>query len=168
MVLGEFARLINVKPKWVLNSMAGLHLPARYTVALARQLTVGRAIHEATGMPLARAVAMARRCLRAFRGEITPMAVSSTPDGDVALTVDLYRLLSSFYVRLAVVHTMFAPRARGRPATRNRDAIQAANAWGLDLTLIRDNLAKTPEQRLRQLDAMANFADTVRRHPSGC
>ncbi len=100
MILGEFARLIDVKPKWVLNSMAGLHLPARYTVALARQLTVGRAIHEATGMPLERAVAMARRCLRAFRGEITPMAVSSTPDGDVALTVDLYRVLSAFMCAL--------------------------------------------------------------------
>ncbi len=59
MTLGEFARLLDVEPKWVLNRMAELGLPARYTIALARRLTVCRAIHEATGMPLERAIVVA-------------------------------------------------------------------------------------------------------------
>ena len=165
MTLGEFARLLDVESKWVLNRMAGLGLPARYTIALARRLTVCRAIHAATGMPLERAVVVARHCLRTYRGEIAPMTVFPTPDGDVALTVDVYRMLSSFHVRLAAVRVMFAPRMRGRPATRDRDAIQAAENWGLDLTVIRDNLAKSPERRLRQLDAMVAFAHGVHRRP---
>ena len=163
MTLGEFARLLDVEPKWVLNRMAGLGLPARYTIALARRLALCRAIHEATGMPLERAAVVARHCLRAYRGERATMTVLPTPDGDVALTVDVYRVLSTFYVRLAAVRTMFAPRVRGRPATRDRDALQAAEHWGLDLMLIRDNLAKSPEQRLRQLDAMAVSAHSVHR-----
>ncbi len=43
------------------------------------------------------------------------------------------------------------------------DALAAAREYGIDLTLLLANLRRTPEQRLRQLDAMLDFKNRVRR-----
>ncbi len=46
------------------------------------------------------------------------------------------------------------------------DALTAAREYGIDLTLLVANLRRTPEQRLRQLDAMLDFKNRVRRAAS--
>ena len=164
MTLAELAQLLDVDSKWVLNTLTALRRPRRYSLALARRLAVTLAIHRATSVPLVQSFALAERGLRAYRGEEARVIVL-TADSDVGFVLDIQRILSSFNVRLSVLRTTFAPRQRGRPSSRRRDALEAASDWGTDLTLLADNLAKSAEQRVRQLDAMAAFARGVHRLP---
>ena len=163
MTLSAFARLLDAPPKWVLNTLRALGLAPRYTLALAERLTITRAVHEGAGMPLPSAYAMAGRALRTWSGGTACVTLHTTASEDVALTLDVYRLLSSVNVRLAGVRESYAPMVRGRPRATRVSALEAATAWGLDLSLVRDNLRKTPHERLRQLDAMRAFTMNVQR-----
>ncbi len=164
MTLTEFAELLDASPKWVLNTLHALQVRPPYSVRLAQQLTIARVIHDSVRMPLTDAFAAARLLLRDHAAlQAGPIAVRGAPDSSVVLMVDVQRLLSSFNVRLATTRESFAPRLRGRPRSRVTDALEEATEWGLDLSLIRNNLQMTPAQRLRQLDGMRAFAGTVRR-----
>ena len=165
MTLAEVGYLLRVDPKWVLNALTALGLPKKYSPELARRLAVALVIHVATGAPLFRCVVLGDRALRRYRGGTAPVSASTEAD-DVALAIDIRRILSSFNARLSVIRTTLGPRQRGRPVARRRDPLQAASDWGIDLTLVADSLRKTAEQRLRQLDAMAAFAGRVRRRVS--
>ena len=166
MTLAAFARLLGASPKWVLNTLRALGLAPRYTLARAQRLTIMRAVHEGAGMPLPAAYAMAGRALRSWRGETACITLPTTASDDVSLTLDVYRLLSSVNVRLADVRESYAPMVRGRPRATRVSALDAATAWGLDLSLVRDNLRRTPHERLRQLDAMRAFTMNVQRTTS--
>lgn len=163
MVLAEFARLLDTSPKWVLNTMHSLSLRLRYGETLAMQLIVMNAIHDGFGTPMPRAFALAQLALRQWDGSTTPLFLRSGVHDDVALTIDMYRLICSYQMRLATLRESYAPLVRGRPKTRKVDALAVAADWGLDLSLIRDNLRKSPLERIRQLDAMHRYATGVRR-----
>ena len=163
MTLAEFSRLLDVSPKWVLNTLRALGADGRYSCDMARQLTFARAIHGAASVPMFESLSLARRVLREPVTSSSPVALRLAGEGDVSLTVDVYRLRSSFNVRLAEVRGTYAPKARGRPRSDTGSALDIAVDWGLDLSLIRDNMNKSPAQRLRQLDAMAQFSRSVRR-----
>ncbi|MGQ0642252.1 MAG: hypothetical protein ACT4P6_16010 [Gemmatimonadaceae bacterium] len=159
MNLSELARLVDAEPKWVLNTLAALGNHPRYSLGLARRLAVARAISETTDAPFAHSFRLAERALRA--GTQSPIV---TPEGkDAGVWIDTPRILSAFNVRLSVLRTTFAPRQRGRLRARRRDPLQVAHEHGIDLTLLVDNARKTPEQRLRQLDAMLRFSRDTRR-----
>jgi hypothetical protein len=166
MTLAAFARVLGTTPKWVLNTLSALDRRPRYSVELAQRLTVTREIHDTLGVPLSLAFALAQQALRETPTSGSPVTLYPHPDTSVALTIDLYRLLSTFNARLAELRESYAPPALGRPRSRPVDPLAAATDWGLDLSLIRDNMRKTPEQRLRQLDAMHAFATNVRRAAS--
>lgn len=163
MVLAEFARLLDASPKWVLNTMQALPQKPRYSETIAQRMIVARAIHGGFGTPLPVAMALAQRALREWDGTTTPLSLRPHVTDHVAMTIDMYRLMSSFNVRLAELRESHAPMVRGRPKTRSVDPLVVAADWGLDLSLIRDNLRKSPSERLRQLDAMHRFASGVRR-----
>ena len=165
MTLGEMAFLLEVDTKWVLNALTALQRPARYSVALAKRLAVTRAIREATGSSLARSFADAGRALEPA-GDSSMPRILAQADRDVAVVVDVRRILSSFNVRRSVLSTTVEPPKRGRPSSARRDPMRTAADWGLDSTLLADNLSKTVEQRVRQLDAMAAFACRVERAPA--
>lgn len=130
---------------------------------MARQLTIARAVHAAAAVPMVASLALARRALREPCAASSRVAVQLADHDDVLLTLDVYRLLSTFHVRLADLRESYAPRAHGRPRTRHVSALRAAEDWGLDLSLLRDNLGKTVTERIRQLDAMGQFSRSVRR-----
>ncbi len=165
MTLTTFARLLGTSPKWVLNTMRALGRTPRYTTSMARQLTVTRAIHDSVCLPLSTSFSLARTALRSWNGELSPVTLRVNAADDVALTIDVYRLLASLHVRQAELRESYAPPVRGRPRTTPVDALVAAADWGLDLSLVHDNMRKTPHERLRQLDAMRAFAAGVRRSP---
>ena len=162
MTVSQLAQLLNAEPKWVLNAMAVLGGTRKYTLAMGRRLAVTRAIQAATGGPLVRCFEQAQRVLRSYKGGAAPVFIP-TDTADVQLSVDVNRILSSFDVRLSVLKTTYAPRQRGRVSASRRDPLQAAVEWGTDLTLLADNLGKTVEERVRQLDSMAAFARGVHR-----
>ena len=161
MTLAECYRLVGASPKWVLNTLKSMGAERRYSVDMARRLRLARVLHEAASIPMSKSLELVRQLLRAPYSATSPAEVRLSADGDVVLTVDVYRLLSAFHVRLAELRESYAPRARGRPRTRPSTAVAKALDWGLDLSLIHDNLRKSPAQRIRQLDAMNHFSRSV-------
>ena len=161
MTLGEFAYVIDADPKWVLNAAAVLGDPLPYTLPAARRLVVARALNAEAGMPVGRAYRVAERALARYDGSRKTVALSSD-DGSVTVTVDLYRLLASVSAGMSRLAVLYAPKQRGRPI-RHRNAIKAAQDYGLDLTLLEANLRRTPAERLRMLDQMVEFRRKVRR-----
>lgn len=166
MTLAQFAYLLDVDPKWVQNAAAALGGSLRYTLPTAQRLAIARALADTADMPLPRAHAIAGRVLRKFRGSREPVRVSDEAD-PVAVTVDVFRILATVSVGLSRLRTMYAPRRRGRPATARRDPVRVAEEYGLDLSLLAANLRRTPAERLRQLDAMADFRRRVGRGRRG-
>jgi hypothetical protein len=162
MTLGEFAYLLEVDPKWVQNASAVLGGSLRYTLPVAQRLAVARALTASTGVPLPRAFAAAGDVLRRYGGSRQPVQLGQAGE-TVAVKVDVYRILAAVNVGLSRLHTIYAPRLRGRPTATSRDPIRRAAEYGLDLTLLAANLRRTPAERLRQLDAMADFKRRVRR-----
>lgn len=162
MTLGEFAYLLDVSPKWVQNVAAVVGGSLPYTLLTARRLAVARALVEATGMLMPRAYALATDVLKRNDGSRRPVRIPGD-DGDVVLTVDVYRILAAVSAGLSRLRTMYQPRRRGRPASGRPDPRQVAAEYGLDLSLLAANLRRTPAQRLRQLDAMVDFRLRVRR-----
>ena len=162
MVLAELAMLAGAEPKWVLNAAASLRVPVRYTLAFAQRLAIARELHMATGMPMPRAWELAGRALQHRPVQGKPFGVADTRDGLVSVEVDVWRILAAVNVRCAQLATMGAGRQRG-PRPKRRDPVRAAERHGLDPSLLRANLARTPAERLRQLDAMVAFRRRVRR-----
>ncbi len=156
MTLAEFAYLLDADPKWVQNAAAALGGELRYTLATARRLAVARALSRSGDMPLPRAYTIAGKVLRTSVGSRKPVRVSEEA-APVAVTVDVFRILGAVSVGLSRLRTMYAPRRRGRPASLRRDPLRVAEEYGLDLSLLAANLRRTPAERLRQLDAMADF-----------
>jgi len=163
MLLAEFARVVDASPKWVLNTMPSLPSRSRYTEMVAKRLIVARAIHSAFGTSLPDAFALAHCALREWDGSAASVTLRANVADDVSLTIDVYRLMAAYHMRRAELRESYAPMVRGRPRTRSIDAVAVAVDWGLDLSLIRDNLRKSPAERLRQLDAMRAFTSGVRR-----
>ncbi|MEX2154409.1 MAG: hypothetical protein WD825_13800 [Gemmatimonadaceae bacterium] len=163
MTLSELALLVGADSKWLLNAAAVLPMPRRYTLALARRLTLARALQSDLGVPLPRAYAMAGEALRRYVGDATPVTLAQSGAGTVEVRIDVHRELSALSVRMSQLQTMYAPRRRGPRPSARRDPLRAASDYGLDLSLLRANLGRTPTERLRQLDGMAQFARRVRR-----
>jgi len=172
LTLAEVAYLAEAPPKWVLNTCAALGVGASYTLPLARRLQVVRLLQSEAGCSAERADALAERVLHPDNDSHDDGMVSVALDdeGMLRMQLDLARLNSTFAARRSALHTTVAPRVRGRPRSRVQGPLEAAREWGLDLSLLSSNLRRTQTERLRQLDAMADFRRRVRRptvHPGG-
>jgi len=157
--LGQFAVIVGASPRWVQNARAVLGLRGRYTEQEARQLGLAREIRQVTGMPLRRAWRLAPEALAAWPGRRE--WVHEGREASVRLVVDLERYLSNYAVRLALACTRYAERRRGRMPRRPRDPVAAAQAYGVDLSLLQESLKLSPEERLRRLDEAYEFFRTV-------
>jgi hypothetical protein len=154
MTLGQFAALLRVQPRWVQNAALRLGRPVRYTLDEARRLALALAIHEAAGTPLPAAHALARRALGA---ELPVLSVPSA-DSPVHFVIETERFLASFAVELARVRNMYAAKQRGPPPGHVSPA-----AFGVDIASLRENLRRSPTERLESLQAAADFFAKVRR-----
>jgi hypothetical protein len=165
MTLREVAHIAGATPKRVINTLNAVGSRSPYSYKLALRLCVTLAVHDATGIPLRRAFAIAAQALRAHADGEAAVAVGGDRD-HVAIVIDMQRLLSSCAIRMSALRTLLGGRVRGRPRVRRTEPLKAATDWGLDLSLLRENLRRTPEERLRQLDGMAAFARNVHRTSS--
>lgn len=163
MTLAEFALLVDADPKWVLNARAVLGSVRRYTLPIAQRLAVARLVQNAWGVPLPRAYAMAGEVLRSYAGGSAAVRLGDSHDSSVVVEVDVHRILSGVNVRLSQLRTMHAPKQAGRPPKARRQPLRAAETYGIDLSLLKANLRRSPAERLRQLDAMVEFRRRVRR-----
>ena len=160
MELAEFSVLVDAPPKWVLNSRAVLGSSIRYSLAVAERLALVRMLNRDLAVPLPKAWELAGSAL--VPG--APDRVEFTAgDGAVTVLVDLYRLRAAVAVRRAELATRSPRRRVGRKPRRSTDPLAAAEHYGLDVGLMKANLARRPDERIRQLDAMGAFRSRVRR-----
>ena len=156
--LAAFASLVGAPSKWILNARALLRDEAPYSTRLAEHYLVIWTLNAEFGVPLARADEMARRAL--LHGELTRVSSSS---GLVTLEIDVERVRAAVATRASTVANTYAPRRPGRRPRRAARPLKAAEEYGIDTGLLKANLERSPEQRLRHLDAMKAFRSRARR-----
>lgn len=161
MTLGQFATVVGAEPRWVQNARQVLGLGRVYDEERAKRLGVARQLHEAFGIPLVKAYPLARE------------ALASWPDAKVwrhedaagigALEVNLERYLSTYAVRLSLARNRYAEKRRGRPPKRRRKrGVAGAREYGEDISLLREQLKRTPAERLRTLEEALDFVRRTR------
>ena len=151
MTLGQFATVVGAKPRWVQNAHAVLGLKARYNEARAKTLGLARQLNEQLRIPLVEAYPIARKAIAAWPAK--GVWEREDPTGIVTLRVDMARYLSGYAARLALARNWYAEKKRGRPRKSRKRGIAAAREYGIDLTLLEESLKRTPEERLRRLEA---------------
>ncbi|MBI4499800.1 MAG: hypothetical protein HY700_01440 [Gemmatimonadetes bacterium] len=161
MTFGQFATAAGAPAKWVQNAIALLKLPRRYTLEAAKVLGLAYELVRTCGIPLARAHPLAKRALAAWPAQRE--WIEEGADGSVRIVIDLERALSNFAVHLSLSRSYYAERQRGRPRKRRRGgAIARAREYGVDISLLEENLKRTPEERLRNLEEAVEFLKNVR------
>lgn len=161
----QFAKTVNADEKWVENSAALLNRRMAYTPEEACWFGLVRLLTRDFEIPVARAATLADRALRESP---TARAVhlAGSEDETAIVVLDLARYYSSFTVRLSAALHHAGPARLGRPESsalnRERDAIARAEAYGVDLTLLREGLRLSPAERLARLDANVAFLRSLR------
>lgn len=153
MNLMRFALAVDAPAKWVLNAQVLLELRRDYSEARARVLALTRVLEAEAGLPLGiayrRAVALSAR---------PPVGGAwAIRVGDVTLAVDRPRFLTRFAIGLSRARVPDLERRRGRPPATRGSALARAEAYGVDLSLLRASLRRTPGERLRRLDEDVEF-----------
>ena len=118
------------------------------------------------GVPAARAAELVDDVLR-HPPETRALSLTTIPDSPATLVIDLARYHSTFSAALSAALHHGGPRRRGRPLSRKRargrDPVAAARAYGVDVSLLRESLARSPAERLARLDANSAFLIGLRR-----
>jgi hypothetical protein len=117
-------------------------------------------------VPAARAGELADDALR-HPPETRALSLAAARDSPATLVIDLARYHSAFSAALSAALHHGGPRRRGRPLSRRRargyDPVAAAEAHGVDVSLLRESLERSPADRLARLDANAAFLTGLRR-----
>lgn len=159
MTLAQFAVAVGADPKWIQNAIVTLGLPLAYGEVEARRLGLARVINATAGMPLKRAYHLAGQALESAAA--SKLLIAESSDGSAQVTVDVPRFLSTFAARLAAARRHL-PQSAGRPRVQAIDPIEAARDYGIDISLLQSNLARTPEQRLRIAGRNSEFLSRIR------
>ena len=161
----QFATAVRADEKWVENTARTLGRHLEYTPAEARWLGMVRLLARELGIPVVRAADLADDAARQ-PPETKALSIATSNDGAASLVVDLARYHSTFAAALSAALNHGGPRRRGRrpPAKppRGQGSIAAAHAYGVDVSLLREALARTPAERLARLDANASFLRALR------
>jgi hypothetical protein len=158
MNLLRFALAAGVDPKWVLNAGAVLRRKVHYSEEQARLFALTRLLETEGGLPLGVAYGRAARLHAPQSGD----AKWEVRVGDVSLAVDRLRFMTRFVLDLARARTPGLERQRGRPRARKGSALARAAAYGVDLSLLRASLRKSPAERLQRLDEDLEFMHSLR------
>jgi hypothetical protein len=158
--------VVQADEKWVENTARVLGRQLSYTPTEARWMGVVRLLARDYGLPIARAAELAEAALRRPLDERT-ISLAASPDSPVTLLIDLARYYSRYTAALSAALHHGGPRRRGRPRPRRRaresDPVAAAEAHGVDVSLLRESLELAPADRLARLDANATFLRELRR-----
>jgi hypothetical protein len=162
----QFAAIVQADEKWVENSARALGRRLAYTPPEARWMRLVRLLTRDLGFPVARAAELADEALRQ-PPDTRSLSLASAPDSPAALVLDLARFHSAFAATLSAEIHHGGPRRRGRPPARKRargyDAVAAAEAHGVDVSLLRAALDESPADRLARLDSSSRFLSGLRR-----
>ena len=161
----QFATAVQADEKWVENTARTLGRRLTYTPDEARRMGLVRLLTRELGIPVARAAELTETALRQPR-ETRAMSLAVSPETAATLVVDLARYHSTFAAALSAAIHHGGPRRRGRHSprkrTRGREAVAAAEAHGVDVSLLREALERSPADRLARLDANSEFLRELR------
>jgi hypothetical protein len=160
MTLGQFAMAVGATPRWVLNALTRLKVRRRYDEPLARRLALARMLADTLDMPLPRAFEVAGRAVR--EGDPYGQWRVESPSGAVILVIDMPRFFTSYGARLAMARNGYDEKPRGRKVRTRATAMRRLGEYGFDTTLIAGQLARTPVQRVAELDQNLDFYRRVR------
>ena len=162
----QFAEVVQADMKWVENTARTLGRDLAYTPSEARWMGIVRLLARDFALPMVRAAALADDVLR-HPPDSRAVSLVASPDSPATLVIDLARYHSAFAAALSAALHHGGPRRRGRPLPRRRarghDPVVAAEAHGVDVSLLRDALELLPSERLARLDANAGFVSGLRR-----
>jgi hypothetical protein len=159
MKLGQFATAVGAPAKWVQNARAVLGEAGPYTVERARVLALTRILERSFDLSLRRAHELAVRTLENLAGELSWRHESA--DGCVIVEIVRGRFLAEFAVNLSRANVQ-VERRRGRKPRKRRRGLAAARARGVDISMLRESLRRTPAERLRRLAEDAEFVKSLR------
>jgi hypothetical protein len=162
MTTRQFAYIVGTDLKWIQNAARLLKKTLRYSLAEAAWFRLVHHLHEGAGIPLAKGAKLATRALKAPE-ETATVQEAITAHDEITLSIDMAYFRSTVAARAATANTFHAPRVRGRRKTRKRNAIEAATAFGVDVSLLQFALSLTPTQRLEKLDRDATELAELRR-----
>ena len=161
----QFGHVVGADEKWVENTARTLDRRLDYTPMEARWLGIVRILMRDFAITATRAAELADEVLR-HPPATRSLQLPGDADGVAVLSLDLARFNSSFAAALSAALHHGGPRRRGRPSNRGRpgkrDAVAAAERHGVDVSLLRTALAKSPSERLATLDANAAFLAAIR------
>lgn len=156
----QFALAAGADEKWVENSARQLGCQLARTPAEARWLGLVRLLTRDFEIPVARAGKLAELAL-SHRPATPALTLAQSAGSVVALVVNLARYHSTFIASLSAALHHATPRRRGRPATelsgRAHDPVADAAAYGVDVSLLRESLRRTPAELLESLDEDVAF-----------
>jgi hypothetical protein len=159
MMLSEFAAAIGAEPKWVLNAQARLGLKPEYGEERLLLMGLIRVLVE-EGLGLAEAHARAEGLVeREQRGAGWE---TGSVGGVTTVRVDRDRFFTRLGLGLALARDRAGGERRGRPRQVVRDVVAAAEAYGVDRSLVEGSLRRTPAERLRRLDEDVDFLRSLR------
>jgi len=165
MTLGQFAAAVGADPKWIQNASRILGRRFGRTPEEARWLRLVHLLHQSLGLSLARAAELAGGALAA-PASAQPLHLATGSDDSAHVAIDLARFDSAFAAALASALAFHGPRARGQgrwTRPRRGNMLSAAEAFGVDLGLLRASLALPVHERLQRLDDNAAFLRALRR-----
>ena len=161
----QFATAVQADEKWVENTARTLGLRLKYTPDEARRMGLVRLLTREFGIPVNRAAELAGDALR-HPPETRVLPLAASPESAATLVIDLARYHSTFAAALSAALHHGGPRRRGRQAPRRRmrgrNAVAAAEAHGVDVSLLREALKRPPADRLERLDANSEFLRALR------
>ena len=162
----QFAAVVQADEKWVENTARALGRQLAYSPHEARWIGLVRLLTRDFGVPATRAADLADEALQ-HPPDTRALSLAATPDSPAALVLDLARYHSAFAAALSAEIHHGGPRRRGRPSARKRargyDAVAAAQAHGVDVSLLRQALERSPADRLALLDSSSRFLGGLRR-----
>jgi hypothetical protein len=162
MTARQFAYIVGTDLKWVQNASRLLGKSLRYSLADATWFRLVHQLQEGAGVTLAKGADLATRALKA-RATTPRVHIAITPDGELGFSIDMAHFRSTVAARGATAMAFHGPRVRGRRKTRKRNAIEAATAFGVDVSLLQSSLQLTTTQRLQKLDQDATALAELRR-----
>jgi hypothetical protein len=149
--------------KWLTNSARLLRRTLRHTPDHAKWWGLVRLLVDELGLSLKAAAYAASTALRS-PGSSSQFRASADPSGSAALVIDLPRYESIFLGNLSRALVQETPRRRGRIRQSSRkNAVAAARDYGIDISLLRSALERTPAERLSLLESNAAFIRGMRR-----
>lgn len=167
MTRSQFARAVRADEKWVENTARALGRSLGYTVEEARWLGLVHVLTRDLGTSVQRAATLATAALQLDPATRT-LRLRLSNQGEASVALDLARYQSAFGAALSTALHHGGPCRAGRPTRPDRrdDPLATAAAHGIDLSLLRSGLRRTPAERLAQLDANAAFLHALRRATS--